>query len=196
MSKNKLLYVKQGRRYYPIEGDGFMPSDGIWLVNLNGSSKRRIAKLSEFSEKNQEHFFSMHKEDYDDLLSFLYLKRKEQILRTISIEDNSIRWEEKNNADLANDIISFLSKDKNDRKEFLQKIRDDLFTIEKEWLHGNGCYAIRNSSGDLIASFDDKARCLVFKHSNVSQESLEKEIKQTEEKLAILKKYRELNNGN
>jgi hypothetical protein len=184
--ENMTLYIKKNRRYYPVEGDIGMPANGIWLVQdvEHGHSKRCILR-GDIPELDTVQYIRMQADFHDDLCRYIYLRYNSQIIDTYKVNaDGSVSWRLGSNYEFANDIIAFLSLDKDIRKRYIKNLED------KWTLHGNGdtVEIINHSTHRPIAVIHKDGAVISIDTKKFDKEYLLKEKKTHETRLNIVNK--------
>lgn len=182
------FYTKEPRgksyRYVPVEGNPHMPSDGLWLVSLNGASKKRILPLGEVEKTDTTKFYAqLTQEDYHDLAKFIALNDLIDVQSTVSLADNTITWSYSSNSEKTEAILYFLSMNPQDRKDALLKLEGGLTTE-----YHNDSLTIRDKAGRKRFSISPHNKsCHVTNYINdIDIQELVKERKKLEAQIKLI----------
>ena len=111
---NKTVYIKEKRKYQAVGTEAHFVGDGIYLVEQNGRSYSRVAKLGTL--KKTAKFAKMAKE-IPELAIYLYAIMHQKVSGTLRMDkDGSWQYQIPSTHDLASDIITFLGMDADERK--------------------------------------------------------------------------------
>jgi len=182
------IFIKEGRRYYPIHGDGYLCADGVWLVELNGrnnsSSRRQVVKLEDLPKFNTQEYLGLQHNDHDDLCKFLNLRRYMHIISNMKIDDaGMVHWSEMSNSEFASEILKFLSLNETDRKEYINHFEDQL-SLGKHW-RGYG-HVLRDQRGIERVKISPNETLIFSDAEKLDSVYLEKQYKEHKRALEIL----------
>jgi hypothetical protein len=163
-------YIKEDgkyRRVKPAE-DARMYSDGIWLVRNGGKHLSCVLKLGEIPELYP---YASMVQDADELASFMFYHELWAVKTTLECEDKSFKYRFSTSAELAQDVLKFLSCSDRDRKEWIDRLKE-----EAEIFLDTNRYYLTNSKTGRTFRADKKSLLLARKSLEKRMEELDKTL--------------------
>jgi hypothetical protein len=116
------FYYKKGRKYVRAYETPQMFSNGIWLVQEEptNKSKQLILKIGELKELYP---YAQMAQDLNELASFLCYWKNSKVKETIVNRNGEITYTLGSATEQAEDILKFLAMGKEERKDWISKLR-------------------------------------------------------------------------